>query len=107
MTSTLLQESDAQALRDVVENMDSIEWQRFFRSLTGASSAQGILTQKRWSLLDAIQRGAELLEGTTFRRVSLDIAHSEALVAARVQPSTPEEASLGAEAPPQSHPART
>ena len=36
-----------------------------FRSLTGASSAQGILTQNKWSLLDAVQRGGELLEVAT------------------------------------------
>ena len=31
MTSTLLQECDEQVLRDVVNHMNNIEWQRFFR----------------------------------------------------------------------------
>ena len=68
MTGILLQECSAQVLKGIVEGMDNVEWQRFFRSLTGASSAQGILTQKKWSILDAIQRGSELLEGSDFRR---------------------------------------
>ena len=65
MTGILLQECSAQALKGIVESMDNVEWQRFFRSLTGASSAQGILTQNKWSLLDAVQRGGELLAVAT------------------------------------------
>merc|ERR1712023_548343 len=77
MTSVLLQECHAHVLQDIVKNMDNIEWQRFFRSLTGASSAQGVLTQKQWSVLDAVQRGGEMLEGTTFRRASREASGDE------------------------------
>ena len=69
MTRILLEECDAQTLREIIEDMDSVEWQRLFRCLTGAPSAQGVLTQKQWSLLDAAQRGGEMLDGTTSRRV--------------------------------------
>ena len=74
MTGILLQECNAQRLKGIVESMDNVEWQRFFRSLTGASSAQGILAQKTRSLLGAVQRGGELLEGSDFRRASIIVA---------------------------------
>ena len=45
--------------------MDIIECQHFFRGLTGASSAQGVLTQKKGCLLDAGQRGGVMLETTS------------------------------------------
>ena len=68
MTNIFLQECSAQALRCIVAGMDNVEWQRFSGNLTGASSAQGVLTQNKWSLLDALLRGGELLEGSDFRR---------------------------------------
>ena len=57
--------------------MDNIEWQRFFRGLTRASSAQGVLTQKLCSLLDPVQRGGEMLEGTFWRAPATAQAHAE------------------------------
>ena len=54
MTSILLQECSAEAPQDVVRGMENIEWQRSCKSLLGASSAPRVLTQQKWSLMDAI-----------------------------------------------------
>ena len=47
--------------------MDNIVCQHFVTGLAGASSAQGVLTQKKSSLLDAVPRGGERFEGIFFQ----------------------------------------
>ena len=46
MTGVSMQECTTQTPQGIVEGIDNVEWQRSFRSLTDASRAQGILTQK-------------------------------------------------------------
>ena len=50
MTGVLLQECSNQTLRGIVEGIDNVDWQRSFKRLTGASSAQAPLAEDVESL---------------------------------------------------------
>merc|ERR1711871_654274 len=70
MTEILVDQCRSHDFSRIILKMDNIEWKRFYRSLTGTSSAHGVLGQERFSVMGVLQHGATMLEGESFRRRS-------------------------------------
>ena len=68
MTQTLLHELQHSSLAELMEQMDTTGWYRFFTSLTEAASTESHLTLEKLSCTNLLRAGTRILEGWDIHR---------------------------------------